>query len=215
MVLLAGELKHFPIEPAAWDHIIAANGGSRHALAQGVIPNIVVGDLDSLSSEEIARLTDDTRVERVPRDKDFTDGEMAVHEALRRGAQTVVLAGGLGGRLDHTLANIFLLEHVLAAGAVGWVTDGHERAYLLRSGDKIILNGQPGDTVSIVPLSPILAGVDTTGLRWPLCNADLQFASSLSISNEMSHPQAEIKAKKGNAIVTHTPVRKVPATQEN
>mgnify|MGYP001942742655 CR=1 FL=1 len=214
LVLLAGELRHFSIEPSAWDHIIAADGGSRHALAQGVMPHVVVGDLDSLSSEDIAKLTEGTRVERVPRDKDFTDGEMAVHEALRRGAKTVVIAGGLGGRLDHTLANIFLLEHVHAVGAAGWVTDGHERAYLLRSGETIILDGQPGDTVSIVPLSPVVEGVYTTGLRWPLSNTDLRFASSLSVSNEMNRPRAQIAARKGIAVVTHTPASN-RLTQEN
>lgn len=213
--MLAGELNHFPIEPSAWNYIIAANGGSRHALAQGVIPNIVVGDLDSLSAAEVAQLSQDTRIERVPREKDFTDGEMAVHEALRRGAKSVVLAGGLGGRLDHTLANIFLLEHIQNAGANGWVTDGNQRAYLLRGGEQIALSGHRGDTVSIVPLSPVLEGVQATGLRWPLENADLHFASSLSISNELAGPEAQIVAQKGTAIVTYSPTHKHQTTQEN
>lgn len=214
LVLLAGDLHDFPIEPTAWDYIIAANGGSRHALAQGVIPHVVVGDLDSLSPEDIARLTEGTRVERVPRDKDFTDGEMAVREALRRGAKTVVVAGGLGGRLDQTLANIFLLEYVHAAGAAGWVTDGHERAYLLRGGETITIQGHPGDIVSIVPLSPVVEGVYSTGLRWPLLNTDLRFASSLSVSNEMKRPKAQITAQNGIAVVTHMPTRQ-SRTQEN
>jgi len=203
LILLAGELSQFPIVPAAWDAIIAANGGTRHALAQGIIPDIVVGDFDSLAADEIDQLSLNTRLERVPHAQDFTDGEMAVHEALKRGAHKVVLAGGLGGRLDHTLANIFLLKHVQEAGAQGWATDGHQRAFLLQNEVPVTLEGAPGDTVSIVPVSATVSGVHTMGLRWALHDAELHFSSSLSISNEMNDVTAHIQAQKGTAVVLH------------
>ena len=95
---------------ASADLIIAADGGSRHALAIDVLPDVVVGDLDSLDDVTHQRLKHaETRFITYPTHKDYTDLELAIRHALDRGATTITIFGALGGRWDQSLANLMLL----------------------------------------------------------------------------------------------------------
>lgn len=205
LVLLAGPLAGFPIRPAEWAFIVAADGGARHALAQGVLPDHVIGDFDSMAPEDERRLAAaGVPVTRLPREKDLTDGEAAVRWAIERGAADfVVIAGGLGGRFDHALGSVILLEQLSRAGLGGYVTDGRQRVYLLRNGLQI--PGKPGDQVSIIPLTSAVSGVTVRGVRWPLRDATLLASSTLTVSNEFVAGTASFSLRSGRAVVVHVP----------
>jgi len=207
LVLLGGDLADFSIAGRAWAFIVAADGGARHALRQGVLPDHVVGDFDSLAPEDLARLKAcGVPVARLPRAKDLTDGEAALRWALARSdAGFIVIAGGLGDRFDHSLGSLALLEQLAAAGRRGCVTDGRQTVYLLADG--LLVPGEAGDVLSIVPLTPQVTGVSVTGVRWPLEDATLTAASTLTISNELTEPPARFSLKEGRAVVVHIPKR--------
>lgn len=204
LVLLGGDLRDFPIDKDAYEQVIAADSGAAHALRQGVMPDLVVGDFDSLSrADQEALETAETATQRLPTAKDLTDGQAAVDMALSLGARRLVLAGGLGNRFDHSLANVLLLHRAHQAGATGFVTDGVQRVYLLTG--KLEIPGNIGDQLSIVPLSETVAGVCAAGVRWPLDGATLHLGSTLSLSNELTEPTARLSVREGTALVVITP----------
>lgn len=185
--------------------IIAADGGTRHALALGLTPNVIIGDLDSLPPDLVRDL--EVRGAEViphPRDKDQTDLELALAHARDRGATDVLLLGLLGGRLDQTLANVFLLALPEWDGMRLWFKDGPDTAYLLRDGDTLCIHGHPGDTVSLLPLTPTVTGVTTRGLRWPLQNATLHFGRTLTVSNELEEEEGEVRVGRGRMVVVRS-----------
>ncbi len=182
--------------------IIAADGGARHALALGLTPDVVIGDLDSLSAEEVRDLeARGAQLIRHPRDKDQTDLELALAHARDLAARDVLLLGLLGGRLDQTLANVFLLALPEWDAMRLWFVDGSDTAYLLRDGDALRIRGQPGNTVSLIPLTPTVTGVTTHGLRWPLHDATLHLGRTLTISNELMDEEGEVRVGKGRVVV--------------
>ena len=121
----------------AGDRIIGADGGAARALAWGLAPDLVIGDLDSLSARQRKALEARGCPFLVhPRAKDDTDLELALTYAAEQGAQEIVILGALGGRLDHTLANLLLLALPQLAGRSVRLVDGLEEALLLRSGGR-------------------------------------------------------------------------------
>lgn len=205
LVLLAGRLRAFRIDPAEWTFIVAADGGARHALEQDVMPDHVIGDFDSLSPEDERRLLSaGVPFTRLPADKDMTDGEAALQWAIaERAAELIVVAGGLGGRFDHSLGSVILLEQLAQAGVDGFVTDGLQQVYLLKDG--LAVPGLPGDQLSIVPLTDKVEGVSVHGVRWPLRDATLDAASTLTVSNEFVDNVASFTVRRGRAVVVRVP----------
>lgn len=184
--------------------VIAADGGIRHLMALGHLPDVLIGDLDSLP-EGIAEQMDDFDMEiiRHPPAKDETDLELALLLAAGRHPSAVlVVAGGFGGRLDHTLANILLLAHPgLLSRQVSFVDD-RESASLITHAAEIA--GQPGDTVSLIPLGGPARVAQTTGLRWPLVDETLAFGPARGVSNEMTATRAMVRLLDGMVLCIHT-----------
>lgn len=186
------------------DLLIAADGGSLNCLSTGHWPNTIIGDLDSLPGELIAEFKRrNIRLLEVPRDKDKTDLELAIQFAVNHGVAEVLLLGLYGERLDQTLANLLLLTRDEWKHLRLMVSTGVDMAYLLRSGDSLDLEGKPGDIVSLIPLSVLVKGVSTRGMRWPLSEAELNYGTTLSISNEIVTPEAGVKIQNGKLLVIH------------
>ena len=186
------------------DVLIAANGGTANCLKLGFMPSVVIGDLDSLSMKERQAL-EENGAELIihPRDKDQTDLELALGYAVEKGADEILLLGLLGGRLDQTLANLLLLARI-EWGAVGLIVlEGPDTAYLLKGENSLDLQGKPGNTVSLIPLSPEVTNVRTSGLKWQLASATLSFGSTLSVSNEMVEKSARVSINSGQMLVVH------------
>jgi len=187
------------------DVIISADGGTLHALALGLRPDLVVGDLDSLEPIDRARLEAvGCAIEQHPVDKDATDLELALQAAQRLGADEVLLLGALGGRLDQELANLLLLAGPQFAGLVLSLVEGRTTAWIVRKDLSVV--GQPGDIVSALSLSPQVEGLTYhSGLRWPLHDFTLPFGSSRGVSNEMVADRAVLSLRAGVLLILHLP----------
>ena len=184
------------------EKIIAADGGARHCLALGLSPQIVIGDFDSLSDAEVDQLqANGAKFIRHPADKDETDLELALDQALKLGATEVTLYGLLGGRWDMSIANLLLLAAPRFAGIRFHLRAGDTEAFILRGGQTLELRGQPGTTVSVIPLSAKVSGLSYDGLQWPLEEANLPFGSPRGVSNLLIQENATIRVAKGVLLV--------------
>jgi thiamine pyrophosphokinase len=178
------------------DLIIAADGGTRHALTLGIAPNVVIGDLDSLSPDEQARAeATGAQVIRFSPRKDETDLELALLHAARAGAGEIVVLGALGGRLDQTIANVLLLALPALRGIDVRIVEGAQEAFLVR--DEALVHGQPGDALSLIPLGGDALGVAAEGVEWPLRDETLRFGLTRGVSNILVGEQARVGVRKG------------------
>jgi thiamine pyrophosphokinase len=187
----------------AADRIIAANGGSSKALAHGVRIDEVIGDLDSIPEIDREALIEAGTpvVHAFPRDKDWTDLELAIDHALRREPGRIHLFGVLGERVDHTLTSLHLLEKGLERGIPIVLYTRAESARLVES--TLTLEGAgPGDRVSLIPITPS-ATVTTEGLRYPLRGESLVRSASRGVSNEVVGLPVRIDVAEGLLLVVH------------
>jgi len=186
------------------DFILCADGGTAHALALGLTPDLIIGDMDSLDADTRARLQKaGVSIRRYPRDKDFTDLELALQAASELHPEAILLLGALGGRLDQMLANILLLANPDYADLPVTLIAGPEEAQIVRR--QIVIRGEPGDIVSVIPLTPDVTGLTyEAGLRWRLSDAELPFGSSRGVSNELVAREARISLRSGVILVIHT-----------
>ncbi len=188
------------------DFLVAADGGLHHMRRLGLLPGLVIGDLDSLERAEIAQLeTERVPVERHPVHKDETDLELTVEAVLRAGYTQIFIVGALGGRLDMTLANIFLLALPGLAGVDARLEDGVEEVFLIRPvpGEGRTILGQPGDGVSLLPWGGPARGIRTGGLYYPLRGETLYPERTRGVSNVMVDPQAQVSLEEGLLICIH------------
>lgn len=203
VILLGGKLVRTPRLDAqiAGARIIAADAGMNHAKTLGLVPEVWVGDFDSVS-DEIAAEYAHVEQRRFPADKDNTDGELAVAEALKRGATALVLAGAFGGRADHAFLHNALAIRRAKEGLPVVVTSGNQEAHPLLPGSRDF-DFQDGTLFSILGFSH-LSGVSVMGARWPLDSVEVPFGSSLTLSNEV-HGGLRISIGVGRAILLAHP----------
>jgi thiamine pyrophosphokinase len=185
------------------DTLIAADGGLHHLRRLGLAPSVLIGDLDSVSPDEIPPLEAvGVAVLRYPVDKDETDLELAIAYALKEGHRSIVVVGALGGRLDQTLGNLFLLTGEAADEAALCLDDGHEEVFLIRGVGTIC--GRCGDTVSLIPFGGPVTGILTAGLRYPLTHETLYPQHTRGVSNVMLSEQATVEIASGQLLIVHT-----------
>lgn len=193
------------------DYLVAVDGGLRHMRTIGVQPHLLIGDLDSLEAGELAALQSaGVRIERHPQDKDETDLELALLALARQEYDAIRVVAALGGRLDQTLANLFLLELDGLEDIDVRLDDGHEEILIIR--DKVTIEGRPGDTVSLLARDGCTNGVLTEGLKYPLNRETLCPNRTRGISNEMLAGQATVSVASGRLLCIHTRRR---SPQEN
>ena len=184
------------------DLVIAADGGTAHILAAKLFPDVVIGDLDSVPREALDALRDaEVEVLKFPARKNETDLELAVAEATRRGATSITIMAAVGGRLDQTLGNVFLLALPQFGGIPIRIVTEREEVFLVRN--QALIHGAVGDTVSLIPLTPQVRGVTTRGLEYPLEDAVLRFGPTLGISNKLYHDEAMVALREGLLLVVH------------
>jgi thiamine pyrophosphokinase len=182
-------------------YVVAADGGAATALAFGYPPDVVIGDLDSMDSATLSELRRLGKpIEAHPRDKDATDGQLAIERALQVGPSELVLFGFLGGpRLDQALANVFILIG-LETPAV--LLDEQNECVLVRPGADHAWRTEPNEVVSLLPLKGDAEGVRTTGLRWPLVSEPLRLGDTRGLSNEPTADEATVSIERGLLLVT-------------
>jgi thiamine pyrophosphokinase len=184
------------------DLILAADGGTRHALDLGLVPSAIIGDLDSITSEERRKMKDaDVQLIQHPRDKNETDLELALNYAIELGYREIIIVGALGGRLDQTLGNLSLLTDPRPSTFNLRLDDGVESAQFCR--DRSEVKGRRGDLVSLIPRGGEVRGVCTQGLRWPLSDETLLPHKTRGISNEMLGETASVEIESGLLLIIH------------
>ncbi len=184
------------------DTLIAADGGMRHLLALGMLPSVVIGDLDSLTTDDRRQLEESgAEIRQYPRDKDETDLELALRLSLEAGQRSILVVGGLGGRLDQSLGNLALLTDPSLAKIDLRLDDGVEEAFFVR--DRCEVRGRAGDIVSLLPWGSPAEGVTTDGLRWSLCSERLYPDQTRGVSNELLGETASISIQSGLILVIH------------
>ncbi|MFH1980706.1 MAG: thiamine diphosphokinase [Pseudomonadota bacterium] len=187
------------------DMIIAADGGADACWHIGVTPTLIVGDLDSITDAarqafEAARVPFITH----PADKDSSDLELAITEAVSRGAERIAIYCAMGGRWDMTAANMFLLMAPCLKNTTTIITDGRQHIRLLRAGDRIRLKGRRGDTLSLIPVGAPALGVNATGVVWPLKDDVLYPWQTRGVSNRFAGTAADIALAGGCLLCIHT-----------
>lgn len=185
--------------------IIAADNGARYCLDHGILPDVVIGDMDSLSKHMLQELeVAETVIIKHPANKDETDLELALDYALEHNASHITLLGGLGGRWDMSLSNIFLLSHQKYR-QVAISIIGHDNVmHIINPSNPAKLVGRAGDTVSLLPLTPIAEGVSTGNLRFALQNESLYAASSRGVSNSLLAAEGEVMLGDGVLLCVHS-----------
>ena len=184
------------------DFILCADGGTRHALALGLTPNVVIGDLDSITKEERRKVVDaGVEVIKFPVDKNETDLELAIDHAVSLNPDQILILAALGGRMDQTLANIALLTNLQLATFNIKLSDGVEEIFFCR--DQAKVEGRSGDIVSLIPWQGEVAGVFTENLRWHLHHETLYPDKTRGISNEMVGEAASVSINAGLLLIVH------------
>ena len=185
------------------DMIISADGGARHLRALNILPDVMIGDFDSINFADHSFFKQkQIKTLSFPLKKEHTDTELCVSYALENKASDITLLGVTGSRLDHTLANIFLLKRLAQLKIPARIISRHNEIYIVT--DFIEIKGQPNDLLSIIPVTQQVTGIELKGLEYPLKNASIKMGETLGISNVFKESVVSISIKKGILIVTRS-----------
>lgn len=178
------------------DFVLCADGGYAHAIAAGVTPSLVIGDCDSTQGTDIPAAL----LHRVPVEKDDTDTMLCVRYAAEQGYTECILLGGIGGRLDHTLANLQTLAFAQKHGMHAVLCDAFDQAFLLENSE-ILLPKKEGATLSLFSFSEQCSGVYISGVKYPLVDATLTNDFPLGVSNAFAAPEARVSVREGLLLI--------------
>ena len=190
---------------APYDMVICCDAGTDRALELGIRPDIIIGDFDSSvvispDAEDFDR-NDEKLPEMVvlPHEKDMTDTEAACDLAFSRGAGVMTIVGGLGGRFDHTMANISLMSKYLGKADI-FLVDGDNFVRMLTPGEHMIISAGY-KYLGLIAYGGPVTGLSESGVFYPLENYTLKPDTSLGISNEITHEPARISFTSGQLLV--------------
>lgn len=182
------------------DFIVCADGGASHLKKLGMEPHVLLGDFDSISRKHLEYYASlKVKILKFPKEKDMTDTELAVNVAVDRGYKDIVIIGGTGTRLDHTMSNIFLLKQMLDRGVRGRIINEYNEIYL--TADSIEVKAEEGFNISLLPATERVEGITTRGLYYPLKGETLEMGSSKGVSNEFVADTAHISITSGLLMV--------------
>jgi len=181
--------------------IVCCDSGVEHAFKLGIVPNVIVGDFDSADSCTIDYFKDkNVPFKTYPTHKDETDIELGLDAAMEMGATDITIIGGIGSRMDHTMANCHLLLYLLKRGINARMVNENNEIKVIDK--KAELLGKAGDLVSLIPLSMVVRGIITQGLEYPLNKAVLTVDDRLiAVSNVMIGTTAQITIEEGYLYV--------------
>ena len=184
--------------PESCDFVIAADNGYTELINRGITPDLVVGDFDSLVD-----IPPHPHVIRSPVEKDDTDVMLAVREGMARGFEVYIINGGLGGRLDHSLANIQILMYIAKRGARGYLLGRNMCVTVIKDSSISFKSGATG-LISVFCGYGRAEGVTLTGLKYPLSNAAVTCDFPIGVSNEFTGVPAVISVLSGVLIIMWT-----------
>ena len=181
--------------------VVAADSGYDNAKALGYAErcDFVVGDFDSTKERAFCSRA---KIIRVPAEKNETDTQLAIDTAIDNGASEIYIVGGLSGRLDHTLSNLYLLEALANNGIFACICDGKNRVRYLKERSSLLIPRDDYKYFGLILAENQAKGVSIDGAKYPLSNAKLERSNpSLAISNEVLDSFAMVSCKKGGIFV--------------
>lgn len=190
---LTPDLRPYPVQG---DYVIAADRGFDSLMAYGVKPDLAVGDFDSLGHQP-----NHPNVIRLPVEKDDTDMVYALRKGLELGYRRFILLGGVGGRLEHTLGNLQLLDWLSGQGAQGFLVGEKTAATCVRDGKAITFPPSMSGYLSVLCSSGKAEGVDLIGLKYPLTRHTLTSDFPLGVSNQFLGREASVSAERGSLLL--------------
>lgn len=183
--------------------VIVVDGALEVTHRLGISPSYIVGDFDTVDHRLLEHY-EASIILRHPPEKDQTDTELAIETALNAGCTLLCFFGATGSRLDHSLANIFLLESLLKQGIAAEIIDENNRLYVKQQSFTLLRNKTWGDFLSLLPLSETVEGVTLTGFKYPVENHTFFRDRTLGISNEITEEEARVELKKGIFLVVES-----------
>lgn len=178
------------------DYVICADGGYDIAVSNGITPNLVVGDFDSIENT----IKEGIPIIKLPCEKDDTDMMFCAKKAIEWGYTEVLLLAATGKRLDHTIANLSVLLFLVKNGTKAYISDDLTDIYIVVSG-KFFVYGNKPTTVSVMPFGTESCTVTYNGLKYPLIKGEIKADFPLGISNELISKEAEIIVDSGPAMI--------------
>ena len=180
--------------------VICCDGAARHFQHLGIKPDVIIGDMDSIDPALLASYSKQgIKIIKYSANKDFTDTELALDYALGLKPESIFILGALGGRIDHTLANVFLLCKGQEKGIRTYLIDEYGEAFVPNKETSFI--NETGKTVSLVALSSEVTGITLTGFLYPLKEGTLILGESRGISNVINEARASISVRNGKLLV--------------
>ena len=205
-ILLNGKINDYSIikqfiKNQNYDYIICADGGANHAYKMNITPNYIIGDSDSINKEVIDFYKKQNILfEEFPSKKNETDSELCILLSKSLNASKIDLFGTLGGRIDHTLANINLLYYIREQEIIPRIISEQEEIYIATN-ECVKIKGNVNDIISIIPIKGDAKGVTLENLEYPLNNYDMNYSTPLGISNIMLSEECKIAVKKGSLLI--------------
>ncbi len=186
------------------EYIICADSGADCTYKYGLTPNVIIGDMDSISEHvlEFFSLNEKVKIEKYPPEKDFTDTELALDRAIELGADEVVFLGCTGSRIDHFMGNLVMLYKCLKKGIRGKIIDDNNEIFMIDKDAGLL--GHKGKTFSVMPYTENVEGLSIKGAKYCLADYDLSMGNAMTISNVFSDNSVEISFKSGILIVFYS-----------
>lgn len=209
-LIISGYMENIPLEfknTTDFDFVICADRGFYYAQKLNILPNLLIGDFDSLERDIYDSIPSSIEIFKHPKEKDYTDTLLCLQYALEQDFDELVILGGIGGRLDHSLSNIQSMAWILDE----WHKQGHyhkkismldgKNRILLIKNSSLNLEASPGTLISLISLSEICRGISTKGLKWTLNDASLSHTMPIGISNEFIDSHCEIRVESGILLI--------------
>lgn len=191
------------IKNGGYEVIIAVDAGMDFFYKSRIMPDVIVGDFDSVEHEalEFFQGQEQMDIHRLNPEKDDTDTEYALRFAIGRGATKITVLGGTGSRLDHVIGNVVLLGAGLEKNVSIELLDTHNKIKMVNSSLSIRKDERFGKYLSVIPITGKVDGVTITGVKYPLDNYDMHGFNTLGISNEIVDDEAAITVRNGIVLV--------------
>lgn len=205
IIIGAGDLTVSEIPVRDEDYVIAADGGYLYCKALEIVPDLILGDFDSVGereAEELARIqkADPERIVVLPAEKDDTDMLAAIRMGLEEGCKEFYIYAGQGGRLEHTIANIQCLKYIRECGAVGYMMDGGSMI-LVAKDETVSFQPQTRGFLSLFSMGDKAEGVTIRNMKYELRDAEITNSFPIGISNEFIGEQASVTVRRGTLMI--------------
>jgi len=181
--------------------VIAADGGANFLLNRNIIPDVLIGDFDSISESSLEELRTKSEVVQFPKEKDKTDSELALDYCANQHYDSVAMINAVNGRLEHSLANIFMIENFVQKDLSIYFINKHNEIFVLHGPEEIELNSKRGTEISLIPLTGHVEIEFIKGFKYPLQNEKLFRKHSRGVSNIAETEKLSVKILSGILLI--------------